>query len=277
MDKLPISVCIATRNEAHNIRECLECVWSNSPEMVIVIDAGSVDGTPMIAREMGALVVETEARGLAWQRQVGLEYVDQPYTALVDAHDRLDSDCLSILLDEIRDNDWKAIQASIHVLNTETYWEKAYFYNSTLSINVSGSTNMVGRPCVYETDAIKKIGFDSFFSFGVGCEDTDVSIQFEKFGYGQAKGTGKSYRAFPSDFIGWWKKWVKYGRGDARISKKYPEKRWQIIKHQLWVYPFVRNLRAIRAGGVAYIPFFLLFGWVRFGSSVLESLKLRGG
>jgi glycosyltransferase involved in cell wall biosynthesis len=54
--KIPVSVLIPTRNEAPNIRKCLECVsWARQ---IFVVDSHSSDGTAEIAREMGAEVVQ---------------------------------------------------------------------------------------------------------------------------------------------------------------------------------------------------------------------------
>lgn len=51
-DKL--SVILITRNEAANIRACLESVAF--ADEIIVVDSGSTDSTAEIAREMGAQV-----------------------------------------------------------------------------------------------------------------------------------------------------------------------------------------------------------------------------
>ncbi|HVT73111.1 MAG TPA: glycosyltransferase family 2 protein [Lacunisphaera sp.] len=53
---LPVSVLIPVRNEAANLRACLASVaWSDD---VVVVDSGSTDGTPDLARSAGARVVD---------------------------------------------------------------------------------------------------------------------------------------------------------------------------------------------------------------------------
>lgn len=52
---IPVSVIVMTRNEAANLRACLETV--NDFREIFVVDSGSTDGTPDIAAAMGALVV----------------------------------------------------------------------------------------------------------------------------------------------------------------------------------------------------------------------------
>ncbi|PAW68648.1 MAG: glycosyltransferase [Opitutia bacterium Tous-C1TDCM] len=52
----PISILIPARNERANLRACLEsCRFAAE---VVVVDSGSTDGTPDIAREFGATVVD---------------------------------------------------------------------------------------------------------------------------------------------------------------------------------------------------------------------------
>ena len=51
-----VSVLIPVKNEAANIRECIQSVaWAGE---VVVVDSGSVDGTGALARELGATVVQ---------------------------------------------------------------------------------------------------------------------------------------------------------------------------------------------------------------------------
>ncbi|RNE62602.1 glycosyltransferase family 2 protein [Cryobacterium tepidiphilum] len=55
MNELPISVLVQTKNEATGIRHCLESLGAFNE--VIVVDSNSDDGTQLIARQLGATVV----------------------------------------------------------------------------------------------------------------------------------------------------------------------------------------------------------------------------
>src|SRR5690242_7848315 len=60
-DRAPISVLIPARNEAANLAACLASVaWCDD---VVVVDSGSTDGTPDIARAAGARVVDFRWNG----------------------------------------------------------------------------------------------------------------------------------------------------------------------------------------------------------------------
>lgn len=65
-----LAVIIPTLNEAENIEACLRSVFSGNPDEVLVIDAGSIDGTREIAGRMGARV-ELLSGGRAAQQNHG--------------------------------------------------------------------------------------------------------------------------------------------------------------------------------------------------------------
>jgi len=266
---LPISVIIATLNEERNIAQCLDTVKANNPEEIIVIDGGSIDKTVSVATKKGVNLIEVEKLGVAYQQQVGIETAKSHYIAIVDAFDRLEHNCLTILLKELNANQFDAIQAFIAIDEPNSYCQKAYAYNAIHNLNTPGKTIMCGRPAIFKSEVIKKVGFDwKNFGIGVGCVDTDVSIRLEMLGYSQGKGTGVTHRNIPESFVTWVEKMVKYGKGDAVLIKKYPHKKWSIRKHQLFTYPFARSFSVFIKGGALYIPFFIIFGYIRYIVSI---------
>lgn len=67
----PMSVVVIAKNEADNIRRCLAAVaWCAER---VVVDDGSTDGTPDLAREAGARVVEHRFESFAQQRNWALD------------------------------------------------------------------------------------------------------------------------------------------------------------------------------------------------------------
>ena len=263
-EKLPISVCISTLNCISEIENCLQAVFRNNINEVIVVDAESDDGTFQFLQSQSVKLISCSRYGLAYQRQLSIEKASQEFIAIVDSQDVLEDNCLSVLLREMKLYGWDAIQASTEAKFLDTYWQKAYDSLTKYSLNVVGETNMVGRPCIYKSKAILEIGFDPFFSYGIGCEDADISIQFERNSYKQGMGSGVVKRVHPKYFGEWFKKWAKYGRGDACLIFKYPYKIFGIIKHQLITYPILRSYKLIRKNEFHYAPFYILTGIVRF-------------
>lgn len=82
-ENIPLSVIIIARNEASNIRQCLESIqWANE---IIVLDSGSVDETIDIAKEYTPHVFETDWQGYGVQKQRALSKATQTFVLNLDA------------------------------------------------------------------------------------------------------------------------------------------------------------------------------------------------
>jgi glycosyltransferase involved in cell wall biosynthesis len=96
--KLPVTVIIATRQEASNIGECLASVrWA---DQVFVVDSQSTDGTVEKAEAVGAAVVQFTYQG-GWPKKKNWALktlsIRNPWTLILDADERIEPD----LADEI--------------------------------------------------------------------------------------------------------------------------------------------------------------------------------
>lgn len=83
-----LSVILITKNEAANIRDCLQSVsWADE---IIVVDSGSTDETADIAREMGAQVhVHPDWPGFGPQKNRALGYAGKDWIFSIDADERV--------------------------------------------------------------------------------------------------------------------------------------------------------------------------------------------
>ncbi len=82
-----LSVILITKNEAANIRDCLQSVaWADE---VIVVDAGSTDATQAIARQMGAQVYIHDWPGFGPQKNRALGYASKEWVFSIDADERV--------------------------------------------------------------------------------------------------------------------------------------------------------------------------------------------
>src|ERR1700733_11490698 len=96
---LPLSVIIPVRNEARNLPLCLQSLREVGE--VFVVDSGSIDHTPVIARSFNATVVQFHYRG-GWpkKRQWAIDTLSLAYDwiLLLDADEVLTPE----LAEEIR-------------------------------------------------------------------------------------------------------------------------------------------------------------------------------
>lgn len=100
-----LTVTIIAKNEAHNIRRCLESVkWADE---LIVLDSGSTDNTVAIAREFTDKVFSTDWQGYGVQKQRALEHATNDWVLNLDADEfvdaRLQNEIKRVILAEIAD------------------------------------------------------------------------------------------------------------------------------------------------------------------------------
>ena len=82
-----LSVILITKNEAANIRACLESVaWADE---IVVVDSGSADDTVKIAQELGAQVYVHDWPGFGPQKNRALDYASKDWVLSLDADERV--------------------------------------------------------------------------------------------------------------------------------------------------------------------------------------------
>jgi len=97
-----VSVIIITKNEADNIRDCLETVaWANE---IIVVDSGSNDATLEICSEMGVQVYQHDWPGFGIQKNRALSYATHEWVFAIDADERVTSELRSQIIKAIEDD-----------------------------------------------------------------------------------------------------------------------------------------------------------------------------
>ena len=82
-----LSVIIITKNEALNIRECMESIqWADE---IIVVDSGSTDDTVAICREFTTYIHIHDWPGFGMQKNRALKYATQDWVLSLDADERV--------------------------------------------------------------------------------------------------------------------------------------------------------------------------------------------
>lgn len=261
----PVSVQICTLNESDNIVACLESVLRTDPAEVVVIDGGSTDETVRLAMDAGARVLEVGRIGLARQRRAGYLETSQPLTAFVDADDRLEPSWLATMVGELEAGGYSALQSLLRVPDPRGFWASgwdAYFEETVRPVS---DTIMVGRPALYQTEALRGIVEEP----GMIIEDTEMSRDFQLRGLRQGIGTAISYRHCPTTAAENFAKWQGYGRGYRQFVSAHPDRLSAIARHMFWTVPVVRGWRPVFRGHWRQPVFGALMG----GSEALGYLK----
>ncbi len=96
MDKIPVSIAVICKNEAHNIERLLKSVADFAE--VVIVDSGSTDDTLAIAGRYTNHIYEHDWSGDGPQRQIALTYCQQDWVLNLDADEQL----TPALINEIR-------------------------------------------------------------------------------------------------------------------------------------------------------------------------------
>lgn len=95
----PLTVVIPTLNEASQIGDCVSrLAWASE---VIVVDAGSNDGTAASARAAGARVLDGAEPGIAAQRNAGIAAANNEWVFALDADERIGPDLAAELAEVV--------------------------------------------------------------------------------------------------------------------------------------------------------------------------------
>lgn len=125
-----LSVIIITKNEAHNIRSCLESIaWADD---IVVVDSGSDDDTVNIAKEFTSNVFEAGWQGYGVQKQRALDKAKGDWILNLDADETV-SPCLKDkIIDVMKGDDVDGYRIPIQM----------YFYNKPLRFSASPSRHV---------------------------------------------------------------------------------------------------------------------------------------
>src|SRR2546426_10061542 len=86
-DRVNVSVVVITKNEEHNLHECLESVvWADE---IVVVDACSTDRTVELARRCTDKVFVRPWPGYGPQKNFGIEQATADWILIVDADERV--------------------------------------------------------------------------------------------------------------------------------------------------------------------------------------------
>lgn len=133
-----ISIIIPVYNVEKYLKKCVNSIINQTYTdfELILVDDGSTDNSGKICDEYSkkdsrVIVIHQRNQGTAVARNTGLDLVHGEYIIFIDADDYIESDCLRILTNSIKDTDCECCICGYQVID-ESYnlKEKVFFENS---------------------------------------------------------------------------------------------------------------------------------------------------
>ena len=235
-----MSVIVCVYNAAQTIRDCCEGLLAlDYPDFeVIVVDDGSIDRTAEIVAEYPFQLIRTPNRGLSNARNTGLETATGEIVAYTDGDARPDPQWLTYLAagfnatthvgmggwnigpagdGRIADCVANAPGGPVHVLVSDTEAE-----------------HIPGCSMAFRRKALLDIGgFDP--QFRTAGDDVDVCWRLQQAGWTLGFAPGAMVWHHHRNSLGaYWKQQLGYGRAEALLERKWPEK-YNVAGHLTWM------------------------------------------
>ncbi len=225
-----ITVVVCSYNGARTIRDCLEGLRRlEYPSFdVIVVDDGSQDVTPAVAREYGMRVISTENRGLSSARNTGWRAATGEIVAYIDDDAWPDRHWLTYLAEAFRTTSHVGIggpnvpptgDPPVARCVAQAPGGPAHVLLSDREAEHIPGCNMAFRRSALEAVG----GFDA--QFRAAGDDVDLCwrLQGRGFTIGFHPGALVWHRRRAS-VRGYWRQQQGYGRAEALLERKWPEK-----------------------------------------------------
>jgi len=248
------SVVICTYNRGEMLKECLDSLlYQTYPKdryEIIVVNDGSTDGTEEILVEYQKKAsckfrwFAQENKGLSVARNTGIKNSEGEIICFTDDDCIADKDWIIELVNGYKDNGLGSVGGKIRAYDAYTLIER-YINERKLLNQERFFTPLVGANTSYTRDIIVKTGFfdESFMS----CEDVDFAIRVKIQGF-ESKYNPKAivYHKHRATLKGLMKQQYNYGRGYARLHKKYTKDflpRYNLVLiplkiiHRIFAYP----------------------------------------
>jgi GT2 family glycosyltransferase len=192
MRSAPVSLVISSLDEGAELHETLRSIFAGTvvPAEIIVVDDGGTDGSCATLerdewRARGVIVHRIERSGIAAARNVGGRLANEPYLAFLDAHCRLEPDCIAQLYAALSTQPDAILAPAICDFGGTAYGCGARLIDAELRVRwlppaLDGAWHpvpIVPGGCL----ALSRATFDRLSGFGafreLGQEDVDFSLR----------------------------------------------------------------------------------------------------
>jgi GT2 family glycosyltransferase len=234
-----ISVVVCSYNGSKTIRDCMEGLLAvEYPDFeVIVVNDGSTDGTAEIVREYGFRLITTKNHGLSSARNTGMNAASGEIVAYLDDDAYPDPDWLTYLAAAFMKSRHAAIggpnippqgDGAIAECVANAPGGPVHVLISDLEAEHIPGCNMAFR----KTALLEIGGFDP--AFRAAGDDVDVCWRLQEKGFSLGfSPAAVVWHHRRNSLVAYWKQQVGYGKAEALLEKKWPEK-YNAAGHLTW-------------------------------------------
>ena len=171
-----VSFIVPVRNDAARLARCLRSIQANrragSPIEIVVVDNGSIDGSPLVARRFGATVRVVPNARVSELRNLGARHASGDVLAFVDADHEIAPGWVAAALDTLQQDAVGAVGALCEPPANGTWVQRAYGHlrgraRGQRDVEWLGSGNLAVWRRTFEGVG----GFDTALE---ACEDVDL-------------------------------------------------------------------------------------------------------
>ena len=237
-----VSIVIPVMNRAAELSRCLKSLaLLNYPEeklQIIVVDDGSSDDSPTVARELGALLVSSggTGRGPAAARNVGAATASGEILAFIDSDCTASSNWLAELLPTFADSKIVAVGGLVDGMCRESAVDHYENVMSSLSLGGRELTGASGDDTFYLPSCnllvrraafLKAGGFNDAMHVG---EDVDLTWRLRDSGWTIAYlPLGKIYHEHRSSIRSFMSRRFDYGTSEGMLQLLHPRRHKRIV------------------------------------------------
>lgn len=240
--KLPwprISVVVCAFNAQSTLQECLEALRKvDYPDFeVIVVNDGSTDATGAIAGQYPVRLIATPNRGLSNARNTGLQAANGEIVAYLDSDAYPDPDWLKYLAAAFLDSNYVGIGgpnlAPPGLGALAECFDNAPGGPAHVLLTDREAEHIPGCNMAFRRDNLLAVGgFDP--ALRVAGDDVDVCWRLQERGWTLGFSSGAMvWHHRRTTLRSYWKQQRGYGRAEALLEKKWPEK-YNALGHTTW-------------------------------------------
>ncbi len=234
-----ISVVVCTFNGSRTLRDCLTGLKRQDyPSFeVIVVDDGSTDGAGKIAESFGVHVIRIPNGGLSNARNIGWRAARGEIVAYLDDDASPDPQWLSYLAAGFSAGDYAGVGGP-NIAFPEDGWVAAcvdhapgnpthVLLTDEVAEHLPGCNMAFRRTCLADIG-----GFDT--QFRIAGDDVDLCWRLQQRGWQLGFHPGAMvWHHRRGKLRGYWKQQVNYGKAEAMLERKWPEK-YNAVGHATW-------------------------------------------